>query len=84
MIGLKQVGDWLQGHDSYELRGRVIHRKIWFREETLPIDEIATWTIYPEMSFDVVEIRRKDGVVLIWFDFKNDLLAILNAFPARD
>src|SRR5215469_7422814 len=85
MINLKQIGDWLKGRDTYELRDRVIHRRSTpFREDTLPIDEIETWTSHPEMTFDVVEIHRKDGTVLIWFDYENDLKAILGAHSAED
>ena len=86
MINMKQFIDKWKGHDSYELKGRAIHRgKSLLREETLLLSEIESWEIHPEMVFDIVEIRRKDGVVLIWFDYKNDLKAILGAaFPAKN
>ncbi|QEH38253.1 hypothetical protein OJF2_68510 [Aquisphaera giovannonii] len=79
MIGLKRVIGYLKGHDSYELRARTILRRIGpFHKETLPVDDIETWTCYPEMIFDVVEVRLKDGNTVTWLDYKNDLLAILN------
>lgn len=82
MLSLRQVVDWLSGHDSYELRDRVIHRKLaLFREQLLPIDEIENWTLTPEMGFDVVEIHRTDGTTLVWFDYRNDLIATLRALP---
>ena len=85
MIILNRIVEKLKGYDSYELRDRVIHRRKFFREETLGIDEIETWAIHPEMIFDIVEIHRKGGSTLMWFDYKNDLKAILNAaFPARE
>ena len=83
MLNLRKAINWLKGHDSYELRDGVIHRwRAPFREETLPVSEIVSWTSYPEMIFDVVEIRRKGDRPLIWFDHLNDLTAILEAIHA--
>ena len=79
MIDLGRIVEMLRGHDSYELKGRVIHRRQYLREETLALDEIESWAVHPEMSFDVVEIRRKGGGTLVWFDHKDDLKAILDA-----
>lgn len=86
MFGLKRFVDWLMCYDSYKLKDRVIHRKEYpFREETLPVDEIETYTIYPEMVFDVVKILRKDGKVRTWFDTRGDLTEILHtALPAKE
>jgi hypothetical protein len=84
MPNLRIVINWLKGHDSYELRDGVIHRwRAPFREETLPVSEIESWTSYPEMAFDVVEIRRRGNRPLIWFDHRNDLTAILEAIHAE-
>lgn len=86
MITLKKFFDRLFCRDSYQLRDGVIHRKKYpFREEALPIDEIATWTMHPEMIFQVVEVRRKGGEDLIWFDYNGDLKSILRmACPAAE
>jgi hypothetical protein len=83
---LSKIADWLNGYDRYELHSRAIcHRHKWgLREEMLAIDEIAGWSIDPEIIFDVVEIRRTDGSVLVWLDYRNDLKAILEGLPARD
>ena len=77
MVTLKQIVDCLRGHDSYALRDRVIYRTRDFREYSLSIDEIESWSVYPEMCFDVVEVRLKAGGTMIWFDYKDDLIAIL-------
>jgi hypothetical protein len=82
---LKKFIDSVKGLDSDEMKEGLIYYRVYFREETLKIDEIESWQSYPEMGFDIVEIRRKDGSTLILFDDKNDLLAILNAIlPADD
>ena len=84
MLSPRTVIDRLKGYDSYELRDGVIHRRYaLFREEFLPVSEIESWTSHPEMVFDVVEIRRKGNRPLIWFDYRNDLKAILEALYAE-
>jgi hypothetical protein len=84
MLNLRTVINWLKGHDSYELRDGVIHRwRAPFRDEILPVGEIVSWTTYPEMTFDVVEIRRRGNSPLIWFDHRNELTAILEAVDAQ-
>jgi hypothetical protein len=78
MINLKDVALWLKGYDSYELKQRVIRRKMGlFREEVVPIDEVETWTIHQEMAFDVIEFCLKNGDAKIALDYKNDLITIL-------
>jgi len=78
MINLKKIAVWLKGYDSYELRQRAIHHKMGLlREEIIPIDEIETWTVHPEMIFDIVELLLKNGDIRMIYDYRNDLIAIL-------
>ena len=83
MLSLNPIFDALRGRDSYALRDRVIYRTRYFREDSLSIDEIESWTIYPEMGVDLVELRRKDGATAIWFDYRNDLISILRGFSGE-
>ncbi len=80
MLDLRSIIDQIKGYDTYSVRnGVIIRRYALFREEQLPVEEVESWAIYPEMIFDVVEIKKKNSLSLIWFDYRNDLIGILKS-----
>ena len=44
----------------------------------IPLKSIESWTAYPEMTFDILDIRLVDGSLVRWLDVQNDLLSILH------
>ena len=44
----------------------------------IPLKSIESWTAYPEMTFDILDIRLVDGSLVRWLDVRNDLLSILH------
>lgn len=54
-------------------------------DHRLPISEVRTWQIYPEMGFDVVTIDLTSGLQLRWIDKYDDLISILRKVaPERE
>ena len=56
----------------------IIKYKGYFHKEIICFDTIKCWQVYYEMGFDVFEIRKIDGTVLIWIDYLGDLSKILH------
>jgi hypothetical protein len=66
--------------DTYELCGGEILARHGLREpHRVRVSEIESWVWYPEMTFDIVEIRLAGGGSLLWLDKHNDLLGILRS-----
>ncbi len=65
-------------HDSYELCGGEIARGRGLRpNDKVRVAEIASWQVFPEMVFDVVEITLVGDGRVVWLDKHNDLTSIL-------
>jgi hypothetical protein len=48
-------------------------------------DEIVRWSIFPEMTFDVVIIELNDNMQVVWLDRNNDLISALRVLvPAKE
>jgi hypothetical protein len=43
----------------------------------ISIRDVESWVAYPEMTFDIVELRMLGGKVVRWLDRQDDLLKIL-------
>lgn len=43
------------------------------------LDDIASWSVTNEMTFDIVLLRLQNGNTVQWLDIHNDLLEILDS-----
>ena len=78
MFRLRKWLDHKLGIGIYELRGgRIIKDRGRTPSCIVALQDIESWHIDYEMTFDIVTIRLKDGREVRWLDKYNDLLAIL-------
>ena len=65
--------------NSYDfMDGKIIKNNgIFGAKDEIPISQISEWEIYPEMGFDVVILKTKEGGRAQWIDRYNDLIDIL-------
>ena len=45
----------------------------------IQIDGIRSWAVYPEMTFDIVDIEDRDAKSIRWFDYDGELTRMLEA-----
>jgi hypothetical protein len=64
--------------DWYELRGNEIIKHSPAETKKINIKEIISWAITNEMVFDLVKIQMKNGEIIVWEDYYNDLVSILS------
>jgi hypothetical protein len=64
--------------DVYEIcNGEIVRGRGSHPEDRLRVADVKAWRIYPEMGFDIVEIKLADGQLVRWLDKYNDLTKIL-------
>jgi hypothetical protein len=49
----------------------------------IQIDGIRSWTVYPEMTFDIVDIEDRTAKTFRWFDYDGELTRMLEAAKPR-
>ncbi|HUR45798.1 MAG TPA: hypothetical protein VMZ27_08000 [Candidatus Saccharimonadales bacterium] len=65
--------------ERYELLGdRIVKRPGFHPGDSIQLNDIERWSVHYEMTFDIAQITKKNGEILIWLDVHNDLLEILN------
>jgi hypothetical protein len=64
--------------DWYELKDNEIVKHSLDASRRIHIKEILSWTVTNEMLFDLVEIQMKNGEIIVWEDYYNDLVSILS------
>ncbi len=64
---------------SYDFKDEKIIKNngVFGAKEEIPISQIDEWEIYPEMGFDIVILRTKEGGRAQWIDRYDDLINIL-------
>jgi hypothetical protein len=64
--------------NTYQLDDDTIVRNSGlFKKDAIKLPEIASWSVTPEMGFDIVLITLNNGRVVQWIDDYNDLLRVL-------
>lgn len=64
--------------DHFELNdGIIVHRHGLLSRTLIPVESIESWSAYPEMVFDVVCVRQKDGAERLLLDSDGELQDIL-------
>jgi len=78
---MHRITKWYEqklGIGVYGLKGSEIIKYRGIRKPiTIPVDEIESWTVYPEMVFDIVIVNLKNGYYWQLLDKYNDLIGIL-------
>ena len=77
---LNKIKEILFGYDLYEqVDDSIIHRKYGKTERKIKIQDIQNWEVVEEeMTFDIIRLSFKNEESLILYDYKNDLIEILN------
>lgn len=66
------------GGDRFALDGDwIVAAARHYPVRRVALESIQAWTAYPEMTFDIVDIRLVGGSVARWLDIHDDLLSIL-------
>ena len=69
---------WRLGLGRCEIKGKnIVFRKSLFTFDTIQSSHIKSWSIYPEMGFDVVVIELENGESFTWMDTYNDIITNL-------
>jgi hypothetical protein len=64
--------------DLFELNdGIIVQHHGWLSRTLIPVESIESWSAYPEMIFDVVCVREKDGTERVLLDSDGKLQDIL-------
>jgi hypothetical protein len=72
---------------TYEFKdGKIIKNNgPWRRATEIPREDLQEWLIIPEMGFDVVILKKKDGQAIAWIDTYGDLEKVLGGnFPGLE
>jgi hypothetical protein len=69
---------WRLGLGRCEIIGeKIVLRKSLFTCDAIQSSHIKSWSIHPEMGFDVVVIELENGESFTWFDEYNDIITNL-------
>lgn len=82
---LNRIGFRLQKWFAHRFKVGVYGRRndeiiVWRglrKPDRIQIEEIESWQMFPDMTFDIVEINLKNGYRWQLLDIYNDLIAIL-------